>query len=591
MIGTAVGSYRITAKIAEGGMGTVYRAEHAAIGRVAAIKILHPELSHNRSIVDRFFNEAKATSAIRHPGIVEVFDFGYLESGAAFLIMEFLQGEPLSRYLKRRGGRIPESEAAWLLRSMCSALAAAHAKNIVHRDLKPDNVFMVPDQEVPLGVRPKLLDFGIAKLSGSEISSSKTRTGSVLGTPTYMSPEQCKGTGDVDARADLYSLGCILYEMLCSRPPFVSEGAGELIGAHLFVAPDSPRVYAPQISVAMETMILRLLAKAREQRPRSANELGETLEHLARASGWMPVATPAYMPQLQTPAPPPAPSHMENTQPMSPNAIGPLTPVPGTPRPVRPSVQRMAEAATVMEPMVIPPSGPMQGPMQGVPQHAAVPPSGPHARPQDSWQQMPMQPMGMHPMGMPMPAAPMMTPAPMPTPPPHPTPPPKEAITTLSGSTAVRQTAAAGGRTRWPIAIIVILLFAAASAATTYLVVNRKDKEAGPAAGGGGTPTTEPQPQPQLPPAATTTTTETAPPTPTPTPAPPPTPPTPPPTTTETAPVTEPPTESEEPKKKKKKADGDRPGDVIDLGGEKPKKKRKPKPEEPKPPGPIETDI
>ena len=123
MIGTAVGSYRITAKIAEGGMGTVYRAEHGVIGRVAAIKILHPELSHNRSIVDRFFNEAKATSAIRHPGIVEVFDFGYLESGAAFLIMEFLEGEPLSRYLKRRG-RLPEADAAALIRGMCSALGA-----------------------------------------------------------------------------------------------------------------------------------------------------------------------------------------------------------------------------------------------------------------------------------------------------------------------------------------------------------------------------------------------------------------------------------------------------------------------------------
>src|SRR5690349_5551524 len=193
MIGTAVGSYRITAKIAEGGKGTVYRAEDAPIGRVDAIKIRHAELQHNRGIVDRFFNEAKATSAIRHPGIVEVFDFGYLESGAAFLIMEFLEGEPLSRYLKRRG-RLPEPEAGWLIRGMCNALAAAHAKNIVHRDLKPDNVFMVPDLESSLGVRPKLLDFGIAKLSGSEISSSKTRTGSVLGTPTYMSPEQCKGT-------------------------------------------------------------------------------------------------------------------------------------------------------------------------------------------------------------------------------------------------------------------------------------------------------------------------------------------------------------------------------------------------------------
>jgi serine/threonine protein kinase len=560
MIGTAVGSYRITAKIAEGGMGTVFRAEHTLIGRSAAIKILHAELSYNRNIVDRFFNEAKATTAIRHPGIVEVFEFGYLPSGAAFLVMELLEGEPLSRYLKRRGGRIPETEAAWLIRGMCSALAAAHAKSIVHRDLKPDNVFMVPDRESAMGVRPKLLDFGIAKLSGSEIASSKTRTGSVMGTPTYMSPEQCKGTGEVDHRADLYSLGCMLYELLCGRPPFVSEGAGELIGAHLFVAPDSPRVYSPQVSPAMEAMVLRLLAKNRDQRPANATELADHLGQIARAT------QPGPGPRIQTPVRgvpgvPPALAavsapHMESTQPMGTPAVG-LDPR---------SRQAMAEEATVMEPLHVPTSGPM---------HA---PSGPmvYPRPQEAW------PHPMHPMNpMPTPPPPHMITPPPPMPMPTPTP---QTVTTLSGATGVRP-GGSGGRTRWPIAILVIMLFAAASAATTYLVVMRQDRQA--AGGGNATPPTLPAPAtappsgaslpavtpdaapaPVVVDAASAVAVDAAP-------------------AAATAVTPDP-----EPDKPRKKPETARPGSLIDLGeppAKKPEKKPRKKPD--KPPGPIELDI
>src|SRR5262245_12030131 len=130
MLGSAVGNYRLLSRIAEGGMGTVYRAEHVRLGKAAAVKVLHAELSHNHDIVDRFFNEAKASTAIRHPGIVEIYESGYIASGQAYIAMELLGGEPLSRYLKRRGGRIAELEAAWLIRGICSALAAAHAKNI-----------------------------------------------------------------------------------------------------------------------------------------------------------------------------------------------------------------------------------------------------------------------------------------------------------------------------------------------------------------------------------------------------------------------------------------------------------------------------
>ena len=199
VIGTTVGSYRIVSKLSVGGMGTVYKAEHTLIGKQAAVKVLHPELSSSRDIVNRFFNEAKSTTSIKHPGIVEVFDFGYMPSGHAFLVMEFLEGMSLARRIKT-AGKMGEGEAAMLLRGVCSALHAAHAKGIVHRDLKPDNLFLVPDPDSAMGERPKILDFGIAKLTDIGLAGTATKTGAVMGTPTYMSPEQCRGTGEVDHR-------------------------------------------------------------------------------------------------------------------------------------------------------------------------------------------------------------------------------------------------------------------------------------------------------------------------------------------------------------------------------------------------------
>ena len=278
MIGAAAGSYRVIGKISEGGMGAVYRAEHSLIGKVAAVKVLLPELSMNRDVVARFFDEARATTQIRHPGIVEVYDFGYLPSGQAYLVMELLEGEPLSQRIACRG-RMGESESAHIVRAVCGALAAAHAKGIVHRDLKPDNIYLVTDPEI--GERPKLLDFGIAKLAHGQDPSNKTRTGTVMGTPTYMSPEQCRGAGDVDHRADLYALGCILYEMVCGRPPFVAEGAGEVIAAHQLVEPDRPRKHAPGLSAEMDRLLLRLLAKRPEDRVQTASELANALTPIA----------------------------------------------------------------------------------------------------------------------------------------------------------------------------------------------------------------------------------------------------------------------------------------------------------------------
>src|SRR5436190_4389467 len=187
--GTQVGAYRVLRRIGEGGMGSVWLAEHVMLGRRAAIKVLHPELSNRAEIVTRFFNEARAATSIGDPGIVQIFDFGHHSDGSAYIAMELLDGEPLDRRLARHGA-LGLPEALRIMRQVASTLGAAHARGIVHRDLKPENVFLVRDPEVPGGERAKILDFGIAKLTGDP--SVKTSTSAVMGTPAYMSPEQCR---------------------------------------------------------------------------------------------------------------------------------------------------------------------------------------------------------------------------------------------------------------------------------------------------------------------------------------------------------------------------------------------------------------
>jgi serine/threonine-protein kinase len=277
--GTSIGPYRIVKKIGEGGMGAVYMAEHALLGRAAAIKVLLPALSSQREIVDRFFNEARATTAVNDPGIVQVFDFGFHTDGSAYIVMELLDGESLEARIHRRA--LSVADALRITRQVAGSLAAAHARGIVHRDLKPDNLFMVRDAEARGGERPKILDFGIAKLTGDTGDRARTRTGTVMGTPVYMSPEQCRGAGTIDHRCDIYSLGCVLYHLLAGRPPFDFEGVGEIISAHLREPPKPPGV-----TPAIDELVLRCLAKAPEQRFQSMAELQAACEaQLARLTG------------------------------------------------------------------------------------------------------------------------------------------------------------------------------------------------------------------------------------------------------------------------------------------------------------------
>jgi serine/threonine-protein kinase len=281
MIGAQVGNYIIEAELGVGGMGAVYRARHAVLGRMAAIKVLLPQFSATPDIVQRFFNEAKAATSIRHLGIVEVYDFGLMNNGVAFIVMEMLRGESLGS--RMRGRRMTPQAYLSTVRQICGALGAAHDLGIVHRDLKPDNVFLVPDGEVETGERIKLLDFGIAKLSlESPGTANQTRTGSVMGTPAYMAPEQCRGV-KVDHRADIYSLGCILFEMVTGRPPFRGEGFGDVLAAHIYAKHDPIETLAPNAPPGVARLIDRLLAKDPAERPQTTRELIAEIDDVGAA--------------------------------------------------------------------------------------------------------------------------------------------------------------------------------------------------------------------------------------------------------------------------------------------------------------------
>ena len=256
-------------------MGVVYLAQHPVIGRKVAIKLLHVALARDQDIVSRFFNEARAIHMIAHANIVEILDFGQTTDGQPYFIMEFLEGEALSEAVAR-GPMTPEEVEAIGVQ-MCRALWAAHAKGIVHRDLKPHNVQLVPRPEgTPL---VKILDFGVAKILASPdgAQSVKTRTGSLMGTPLYMSPEQCKGAGTLDHRTDIYSLGVMLFEMLAGRPPFVAEGVGELFAKHMLEEAPPLLDFAPHTPPHMAAAIMKSLQKELRDRFQSMDEFRKAL--------------------------------------------------------------------------------------------------------------------------------------------------------------------------------------------------------------------------------------------------------------------------------------------------------------------------
>ena len=298
--GTLLGKYRVAERLGEGGMGVVYVGRHEMLGHRVVVKVLRPELSSHAGIVQRFFNEAQAATAIRNPGIAQVFDFGTAPDGRAYFVMELLEGETLAARLKHRW-RHDHAEICRLGRQIANVLQAAHAAGITHRDLKPENLFLVPDSEVIGGERVKVLDFGIAKLTGdAHPSGVKTHTGMMMGTPNYMSPEQCRSASSADARSDIYALGCILFELACGRPPFVGGGLGDIVGAHLHEPPPLPQTLAPDIPAGLSELIVKMLAKRPDARPQTMTAVSQTLDEILRAPTALPVHAQMPLPVPQS---------------------------------------------------------------------------------------------------------------------------------------------------------------------------------------------------------------------------------------------------------------------------------------------------
>ena len=276
--GAMVGEYKIEAKIGEGGFGSVYRAVHPLIGKPVAIKLLSRAYSDNPQIVSRFISEARAVNQIRHKNIVDIFSFGALADGRQYFVMELLQGSPLDSWLEQRG-HLEVNELLPVLRGVLKALIAAHAAGLVHRDLKPENVFLCVDDEGV--VTPKLIDFGIAKLLGDESVEHKTRTGTPMGTPYYMSPEQCRGK-NVDHRTDLYAIGAMIHVLVTGQKPFTGDSAMDLLYKQMAEAPPKLSDHRQGLPQALEDIVLRLLAKKPDDRPQTA---AETLSLLEAALG------------------------------------------------------------------------------------------------------------------------------------------------------------------------------------------------------------------------------------------------------------------------------------------------------------------
>jgi serine/threonine protein kinase len=272
LIGTTIGAYRVARLLGVGGMGRVYKGVQPQIGSRVAIKVLSRECSDRRDLVERFFSEARAVNLIRHESIVNVLDLASLSDGRPFIIMEYLDGAALSSAIAgvAQTGPLPLGSVARLAVEVLDALGAAHAKGIVHRDLKPDNVFVTPSG------RPKVLDFGIAKLL-PELGGSYTQTGSLLGTPHYMAPEQATGR-PVDYRADLYAMGVILFECATGTKPFHGDSLFDLLRKQVDTPPSIPSLLRPDIPPALDHVILTALAKAPEQRWQSAHAMSLALQ-------------------------------------------------------------------------------------------------------------------------------------------------------------------------------------------------------------------------------------------------------------------------------------------------------------------------
>lgn len=299
-VGTQVGNYFLKKVIGRGGMGTVFEGEHVYIKKTVAVKILHPRYTKFQEAVTRFIREARAASAVQHPNIVDVTDFGPLPDGGVFFVMEHLSGRSLEDELEQDGA-LPLHRAINVANQLALALATAHERGVIHRDLKPENIMLIPkpgrrdiirntiDGKTRYVVENegnfdfvKILDFGIAKnLQPDELKGGQTMAGAVFGTPEYMSPEAARGK-EVDHRADIYSLGIILFDMLCGGPPFEAEAAADVLAMHLKDIPPAASSRAKaghEVTEAADALIAKALSKDPEDRHDSMDEFRAELQN------------------------------------------------------------------------------------------------------------------------------------------------------------------------------------------------------------------------------------------------------------------------------------------------------------------------
>ncbi len=298
LIGQTVGGrYRIKGVLGEGGMGTVYDAEHLGLSRQVAIKVLSPAQAKKKVAVKRFQQEARAAGAIGHPNICEVYDLGLLDDGSPYLVMEKLVGQTLAERISKEGG-LPFEDVVEVVSQVLSGLVAAHEKGIVHRDIKPENIFLARRVGCPPII--KLLDFGVSKMmpefQTGDDALDLTRTGMVMGTPYYMSPEQARGERNLDGRVDVYACGVVMYEALAGRRPFLAPNYNALLLAIINTTPRSIRELRPATPPTLEAIMKRAMERNRADRYASAKEMLRDLTpppaHLAEHGGGARVPAP-----------------------------------------------------------------------------------------------------------------------------------------------------------------------------------------------------------------------------------------------------------------------------------------------------------
>jgi tRNA A-37 threonylcarbamoyl transferase component Bud32 len=282
--GARVGEYDVESKIGQGAFGTVYKATHPLIGKVVAIKVLARKFSVDPEMVSRFTAEARAVNQIRNRHIIDIFSFGALDDGRQYYVMEYLDGEPLDALLER--GRIPVADTLQILRGVARALDAAHGKGVAHRDLKAENIFLANEAEgSTTGYWPKLLDFGIAKLMAPEDGlKHKTRTGAPIGTPYYMSPEQCRGK-DVDHRTDIYAFGVLAYLMLTGVYPFDADDYMSILMKQITERQTAPSTHNADLTPEIDDAIAWMMNKDPADRPPDLRTAVRALEQAAVAAG------------------------------------------------------------------------------------------------------------------------------------------------------------------------------------------------------------------------------------------------------------------------------------------------------------------